>query len=187
MPLPPLKVIAPLSGIAEVRATIETNHGVLWTRLFVGQAPRTVANFVGLAEGTIDWRDSDGSLRSGVPFYDGRSFHRLVRGFVIQGGCVRGDGTGDIGYRFADEIHRGLSHDRKGILSMANAGRDTNDSQFFITLAACRNLDGRHAIFGEVIHGIEVVDAIGQLKADPSERPLQDVRIERVDIERVPA
>ena len=184
MAIPKLQTIEPLDGVTDVRVTFETNFGVFRARLFVQQAPRTVANFVRLAEGEQPWCDAGGTLRQGRPFYDGRSFHRVVPRFVIQGGCVRGDGSGDIGYRFADEIHRGLRHDKAGILSMANAGRDTNDSQFFITLAPTPELNGRHEVFGEVIDGLEVVQAIGKLPTGRDEAPLEAVEIERVTVER---
>lgn len=187
MALPPLTRIAPLRGpdggpVTRVRVTLETSLGVLWAQLHVQQAPQTVANFVGLAEGTRPWRDEHGREQVGVPFYDGRTFHRVVPRFVIQGGCVRGDGSGDIGYRFGDECHPGLRHDRAGVLSMANAGRDTNDSQFFITLGPCRELDGKHTVFGVVEQGLEVVQAIGQVATGRDEAPLEAVVIERVSV-----
>ena len=174
----PLVSMEPLTGIREVRATFETSHGIFWTELFVREAPRTVANFVGLAEGRLGDRG---------PFYDGLTFHRVARGFVIQGGCPVGDGTGGPGYRFADEIHRGLRHDRPGILSMANAGPNTNGSQFFITLGPTPHLDRRHAIFGRVTQGMEVVRAIGALATGRDEVPVEPVVIERVTVEAIPA
>ncbi|MEY3013378.1 MAG: hypothetical protein RIT45_2113 [Pseudomonadota bacterium] len=183
MPLPPLVRIPPLAGVREVRATIETNLGTLWAQLDVQRAPQTVANFVLLAEGRHPFLGAEAQGRIGMPFYDGLCFHRVVSRFVVQGGCVRGDGSGNPGYRFADEIHRGLSHDRKGVLSMANAGRDTNDTQFFVTLGPCRELDGRHTVFGHVEHGLEVVDAIGAVPVGPGEFPVERVEIERVSIE----
>jgi cyclophilin family peptidyl-prolyl cis-trans isomerase len=134
-------------------ADIETAHGTITAQLFFEQAPLPVANFVGLAEGSL-------GPAPGKPFYDGLSFHRVVPGFVIQGGDPAGDGTGGPGYRFRDQFIPGLRHDGVGILSMANSGPDTNGSQFFITLAAARRLDYLHSVFGRVIQGIETLPRI---------------------------
>ncbi|MCB9739751.1 MAG: peptidylprolyl isomerase [Deltaproteobacteria bacterium] len=183
MALPPLVRIPPLAGIRQVRATIETNLGVLWAELDVQRAPQTVANFVLLAEGRHPFLGAEAQDRVGMPYFDGLTMHRVVPRFVVQGGCVRGDGSGNPGYRFADEIHRGLAHDRKGVLSMANAGRDTNDTQFFLTLGPCRELDGRHTVFGHVEHGVEVVDAMGRVAVGPGEFPVEPIILERVSVE----
>lgn len=183
MPLPPLVQIPPLQGVRQVRATIETSLGVLWATLDVQRAPQTVANFVLLAEGRHPFLGRDGAARRGQPFYDGLTMHRVVPRFVVQGGCANGDGSADLGYRFADEPHRGLRHDRAGVLSMANAGRDTNDGQFFITLGACPELDGRHTVFGAVDQGLEVVAAMGRVAVGPGEFPVEPILIERVSVE----
>ncbi|MCC8191306.1 MAG: peptidylprolyl isomerase [Planctomycetes bacterium] len=140
-----------------VYARIETDRGVILCRLFFQDTPMTVANFVGLAEGTIDNRS-----KPGAPYYDGIVFHRVIPDFMIQGGDPTGTGTGGPGYSFADEIRPNLKHDKPGILSMANAGPATNGSQFFITHVPTPHLDGKHTVFGEVVTGQDVVDAIQQ-------------------------
>jgi peptidyl-prolyl cis-trans isomerase A (cyclophilin A) len=142
-------------------AHFETTRGEIVVQLFFDKVPRTVGNFVGLAEGTRTWRAPDGKDRT-APFYDGLVFHRVIPDFMIQGGCPLGKGTGGPGYRFADEFHASLKHGKPGILSMANAGPNTNGSQFFITHVETPWLDGKHAVFGEVIQGQDVVDAIKQ-------------------------
>lgn len=181
MALPPLRRITPLPrDVQQVRVTLETSVGTAWCRLFPDKAPLTVANFVHLAQGSQPWSDANGREQRDVPYYDGRVFHRVVPGFIVQGGCVRGDGLGNPGYRFADELS--ARHDRPGILSMANAGRDTNGAQFFVTLRAAPELDRRHSVFGVVEHGLEVFTAIAQLPRR-GERPLEDVTIERVSVE----
>jgi len=183
MALPPLRRITPLPpDVQQARVTLETSAGTAWCRLFLHKAPLTVANFVHLAQGTQPWQDAAGRTHDGEPYYDGRIFHRVVPGFIVQGGCVRGDGLGNPGYRFADEF--GARHDRPGLLSMANAGRDTNGAQFFVTLRAAPELDRRHAVFGEVAHGLEVFQAIAQ-QPRRGERPLEDVVIERVSVELI--
>lgn len=180
-----LRRIEPIRGFREVKAVIETSHGTIFVDLFHREAPRTVANFVGLAEGSTEWTDGDGDSRYG-PFYDGLIFHRVVPRFVIQGGCLRGDGTGSPGYRFTDEFHPRLRHTKAGILSMANGGPDTGGAQFFITLGPTPELDKRHAVFGEVVGGLEVVSAIGRLPVNGMERPQEDVVIERISVQKVP-
>ncbi len=136
-------------------AKITTNRGEILLRLHYEKVPLTVTNFVGLAEGKIE---SD--RPAGEPFYDGLTFHRVISDFMIQGGCPEGSGRGGPGYRFPDEIDRSLRHDGPGVLSMANAGPDTNGSQFFITHGSTPHLDGRHAVFGRVVEGQDVVDAV---------------------------
>lgn len=138
-------------------ARIHTSRGEILCRLFFAQTPLTVCNFAGLAEGKLNTR-----LRAGQPFYDGLMFHRVIPDFMIQGGCPLGNGTGGPGYNFRNEIVAGLRHDGPGILSMANAGPDTNGSQFFITHRETPWLDGKHTVFGRVMEGQEVVDAIRQ-------------------------
>ncbi|MEZ5418013.1 MAG: peptidylprolyl isomerase [Vicinamibacterales bacterium] len=166
-------------------AKFTTSAGPFTIRLFEKETPKTVANFVGLAEGTKEWQDP--VTRAGIskPFYDGLVFHRVIADFMIQGGCPLGNGTGGPGYRFEDEFVPGLKHDRPGILSMANAGPNTNGSQFFITLVPTPWLDNRHTVFGEVVEGMEVVQAIGATKTGRQDRPAVDITIDRVTIERV--
>lgn len=186
MPMHEVRRISPLRGIKTVRIAIETNFGVIWAELHVDGAPRTVANFVGLAEGTTSYYGADGHEVSGVPYYDGLTFHRVIPGFMIQGGCNLGNGSGGPGYVFADEFNRRLRHDKAGVLSMANAGRDTNGAQFFITLGPRLGLDGKHTVFGQVLHGMEVVEAIAGLRTGRDDAPLEAVVIERVGVEVVP-
>jgi peptidyl-prolyl cis-trans isomerase A (cyclophilin A) len=154
-------------------ARFETNKGEILVRLFHAEVPRTVGNFVGLAEGTRSWRAPDGKDKQ-APFYDGLVFHRVIPDFMVQGGCPLGRGTGGPGYRFADEFHPKLRHSKSGILSMANAGPNTNGSQFFITHVETPWLDNKHAVFGEVVEGQDVVDAIAQGDT------IQRLKIERV-------
>ena len=166
-------------------AHFETSEGTFTVRLFVKEAPNTVANFVGLAEGTKEWQDPSTGERRKAPFYDGVIFHRIIDGFMIQGGDRLGQGTGGPGYRFADEFHPTLRHSKAGILSMANAGPNTNGSQFFITLAATPWLDNRHTVFGEVTEGMDVVQRIGSTPTSkPGDRPLKPIVVESVTIEQ---
>jgi peptidyl-prolyl cis-trans isomerase A (cyclophilin A) len=166
-------------------AHFSTTDGDFVVRLFDKEAPRTVENFTGLAEGTKLWTDPKSGQQVQRPFYDGLIFHRVIDGFVIQGGCPMGNGMGGPGYRFADEFGKGLRHDRAGMLSMANAGPNTNGSQFFITLGPTPHLDNRHAIFGEVIEGLDVVKKIGKTATGRQDRPVNDVVMKSVKIERV--
>src|SRR5262245_9890003 len=161
-----------------------TNQGQFVVRLYDDVAPKTVANFVGLAEGTKEWKDPVTGKPIKRPFYDGLTFHRVINDFMIQGGCPLGTGTGGPGYRFEDEFSPGARHSRAGILSMANAGPGTNGSQFFITLGATPHLDNRHSVFGEVVEGLDVAKAIGRVKTGPQDRPSPPVTIEKVTIER---
>ena len=138
-------------------AHFDTTEGRFTIRLFEQEAPKTVANFVGLAEGTREWRDPVTGEKKTGPFYDGVIFHRVINGFMIQGGDRLGQGTGGPGYTFADEFHASRRHDKAGVLSMANAGPNTNGSQFFICTAATPWLDGKHVVFGQVIKGMDVV------------------------------
>jgi peptidyl-prolyl cis-trans isomerase A (cyclophilin A) len=139
---------------------------------------------VGLAEGTREWTDPRTRSKTNARYYDGIVFHRVIDGFMIQGGDPLGRGTGGPGYTFADEFHPELRHDRPGILSMANAGPGTNGGQFFITLGPTPHLNDRHSVFGEVTEGMDVVRRIGSTRTGPGDRPLKDVVIESVTIER---
>lgn len=167
-----------------ITATFKTTEGTFKIKLHDDKAPKTVANFVGLADGTKEWTDPKTLQKVTRPFYDGLIFHRVIDGFMIQGGCPQGNGMGGPGYQFADEFGPGLKHDRDGLLSMANAGPNTNGSQFFITLAATPWLDNKHGIFGEVIEGIEVVRAIGKIKTMSQDRPAKEIKVESVTIEK---
>ena len=165
-------------------AKFETTEGNFKIRLFDKEAPNTVGNFVGLAEGTKEWRDPKTGERRTGPFYDGIIFHRVINGFMIQGGDPLGQGTGGPGYNFADEFHPQLRHDKAGVLSMANAGPNTNGSQFFITLGPTPHLDKRHSVFGEVVEGLDVVKKIGAVPTGRQDRPVTPVVINKVSIER---
>ncbi|HSP74919.1 MAG TPA: peptidylprolyl isomerase [Cryobacterium sp.] len=169
--------------MADQQAILKTNKGDITITLFPDHAPATVENFTGLAEGTKQYDAGNG--RSG-PFYDGLGFHRIIEGFMIQGGCPLGTGTGGPGYTFKDEVNSGLAFDKPYLLAMANAGPGTNGSQFFITLGATSWLNGKHTIFGEVADqaGRDVVDAIGTAATGPGDRPKEPVVIESVQVVR---
>ena len=166
-------------------AILETSQGSIVCKLYEKEAPKTVANFVGLAEGTTEFTDPRSGQKVKRPFFDGLAFHRVIPDFMIQGGCPLGNGTGGPGYRFADEFHPSLRHDRAGKLSMANSGPNTNGSQFFVTVAATPWLDNRHSIFGEIVEGQDVADKISTLPRDASDRPRTPVILQHVKIERV--
>lgn len=166
-------------------ARFTTSAGTFLVRLFEKETPKTVANFVGLAEGTKAWKDPVTGESREKPFYNGLVFHRVIADFMIQGGCPMGNGTGGPGYKFEDEFAPALKHTKAGILSMANAGPNTNGSQFFITLAATPWLDNRHSVFGEVVEGMDVVTAIGTTKTARQDRPVTDITIDALTIERV--
>lgn len=168
-----------------VYATFATSEGDFVIKLYDKETPKTVENFVGLAEGSKTWTDPATGKPATRPFYDGLIFHRVIDRFMIQGGCPMGTGMGGPGYKFADEFAPGLKHDRAGILSMANAGPNTNGSQFFITLAPTPHLDRRHSVFGEVVEGLDVVQRIGHVPTGRQDRPVKDVTINKVTIERV--
>jgi peptidyl-prolyl cis-trans isomerase A (cyclophilin A) len=158
-------------------AVFETSLGHFEAELYAKECPETVWNFINLAEGRQE-TDRDGN------FYDGLTFHRVIEGFVIQGGCPRGTGTGGPGYQFKDEFDSALRHESEGILSMANAGPGTNGSQFFITLAPTPHLDDRHSVFGKVVKGLDVVNKIGSVKTGPGDRPQEPVIMKKVRIQR---
>ena len=165
-------------------ATLTTTQGTVTVRLFPDQAPKTVRNFVELAEGGREWTDPRTGAVTKDKLYDGTIFHRVIAGFMIQGGDPLGTGTGGPGYKFADEIHPDLRFDKPYLLAMANAGPGTNGSQFFITVVPTYWLNGKHTIFGEVISGKEVVDAITSTPTRPGDRPVTDVVLQSVTINR---
>ncbi|HZR55001.1 MAG TPA: peptidylprolyl isomerase [Streptosporangiaceae bacterium] len=165
-------------------ATLQTSEGRVVLRLFPDHAPKTVRNFVELAEGGKQWTHPATGQSGTAKLYDGTIFHRVIPDFMIQGGDPLGTGTGGPGYKFADEIHPDLQFGRPYLLAMANAGPGTNGSQFFITTAPTPWLNGRHTIFGEVIEGADVVDRISHVKTGAQDRPVEDVVIESVTITR---
>jgi peptidyl-prolyl cis-trans isomerase A (cyclophilin A) len=165
-------------------ATLNTTLGTVTVRLFPDQAPKTVRNFVELAEGGREWTDPRTRAKSKDKLYDGTIFHRVITGFMIQGGDPLGTGTGGPGYKFADEIHPDLRFDRPYLLAMANAGPGTNGSQFFITTVPTPWLNGKHTIFGEVISGADVVENISRVQTVPGDRPVNDVVLQSVTIQR---
>jgi len=164
----------------ELYATLQTSEGAIVVRLFSKEAPRTVANFVGLASGEKEWRDPTSGKMSKKPLYDGTVFHRVIPGFMIQAGDPTGTGFGDPGYRFPDEFQAGRTFDKPGLLAMANAGPNTNGSQFFITTSTPEHLNNRHTIFGEVVGGYDVVQKIGSVPRDNRDRPRTAVLLQRV-------
>ena len=167
-------------------ARFATSLGTFTIRLYEAEAPRTVANFIALAEGSKEWTDPRTRETVKKPLYDGTIFHRVIDGFMIQGGDPLGQGTGGPGYRFPDEFHANLRHSKPGILSMANAGPNTNGSQFFVTLVPTDWLDNRHSVFGEVVDGMDVVKIIGRTPTSkPGDRPVTPVVLESVKIERI--
>jgi peptidyl-prolyl cis-trans isomerase A (cyclophilin A) len=163
-------------------ATFVTSLGNIRVRLLPDHAPKTVENFVGLATGTKAWREPATGAEKTEPFYDGTIFHRVIPEFMIQGGDPTGTGRGGPGYRFEDEVAGGPAFTKPGYLAMANAGPNTNGSQFFITEAPVTWLNGKHTIFGEVIEGMEVVNAIARVPRDSGDKPKTDVVLERVEI-----
>lgn len=171
----------------QLHATLKTNHGDIVLRLFPDHAPKTVKNFTELAEGTREWTDPTTGRPSNAGLYDGTVFHRVMSGFMIQGGDPLGNGTGGPGYRFADEFHPDLSFNKPYLLAMANAGPGTNGSQFFITVSPTVWLTNKHTIFGEVADPAsqKVVDAVISVPTNPrTNRPLDDVVIRSVVVER---
>ncbi len=158
----------------EIYAAFDTTEGKFKVLLFADKAPNTVNNFVSLADGS----------KTGKPFYDGTIFHRVIPDFMIQGGDPQGTGSGGPGYKFADEFHPTLKHNKVGLLSMANAGPGTNGSQFFVTVAATPHLDNKHSIFGEITEGYDVVEKISQVPRGAGDRPKKEVRLNSVTIEK---
>jgi peptidyl-prolyl cis-trans isomerase A (cyclophilin A) len=165
-------------------ATFVTSAGHIVARLMPEHAPTTVANFVDLAAGKREWRDPRDGTRKSEPLYNGTVFHRVIPGFMIQGGDPEGTGRGGPGYRFEDECPPGgPKFDSPGLLAMANAGPNTNGSQFFITVAPAAWLTGKHTIFGQVTEGMDVVEAIAGAPTGRDDRPVEDVVVERVEVE----
>jgi peptidyl-prolyl cis-trans isomerase A (cyclophilin A) len=165
-------------------ATLTTTQGTVTVRLFPDHAPKTVRNFVELAEGGREWLDPKTGARTKEKLYDGTIFHRVITSFMIQGGDPLGNGTGGPGYKFADEIHPDLRFDKPYLLAMANSGPGTNGSQFFITTVPTPWLNGKHTIFGEVISGADVVENISRVQTRPGDRPVTDVVLQSVTIQR---
>ena len=166
-------------------ARFDTSKGIFFCRLEYTLVPRTVADFVGLAEGTKSFIDYSLGKVTNRPFYNGLTFHRVVTNFVIQGGSRNGMGTDDPGYRFKDEFHSLLNHDRAGVLSMANSGTNSNGSQFFITLNAASHLNNKHSVFGAVVEGFDVMQEIGAVPVDGTSKPITPVYMNSVTILRV--
>jgi peptidyl-prolyl cis-trans isomerase A (cyclophilin A) len=171
------------SGVKNPTAVIKTSMGTITVKLFKDKAPITVENFVGLATGSKEWKDPrSGKSMKGKSLYAGTIFHRVIPGFMIQGGDPLGMGVGGPGYQFQDEVSPLDSFSKKGILAMANAGPNTNGSQFFITVAATPHLNGHHTIFGEVTSGMEVVEKIANTPRSMEDKPNTDVKIESIKI-----
>jgi peptidyl-prolyl cis-trans isomerase A (cyclophilin A) len=169
----------------KVYAHFTTNLGKFTVELFEKDAPKTVANFVGLADGTKEWTDPKTGAKVKKPFYNGLIFHRVIPDFMIQGGDPLGTGTGDPGYKFADEFGSGRKMDKAGVLAMANSGPNSNGSQFFITLKETNYLNGKHTVFGEVTEGMDTIRKIGETKTSkPGDRPVVPVVMQSVTIER---
>ncbi|HXI31677.1 MAG TPA: peptidylprolyl isomerase [Vicinamibacterales bacterium] len=166
-------------------AHFTTSEGNFTARLFDAETPNTVANFTGLADGSKEWTDPRTGRKVKQPYFNGTVFHRVIDGFMIQGGDPLGQGTGGPGYTFNDEFNPKLRHSKAGILSMANRGPNTNGGQFFITLAATPWLDDKHSVFGEVVEGMDVVKKIGgTATSKPGDRPLTPITVESVTIEQ---
>jgi cyclophilin family peptidyl-prolyl cis-trans isomerase len=166
-------------------ARFDTSKGTFFCRLEYSLVPRTVANFVGLAEGTKSFIDYSLGKVTNRPFFNNLIFHRVVTNFIIQGGSPNGMGTDDPGYRFKDEFHPSLNHDRAGVLSMANSGTNSNGSQFFITLNAASHLNNKHSVFGAVVEGFDVVQEIGRVPVDANSKPITPVYMNSVTILRI--
>lgn len=177
-------VMAAEGGGAGLSAKFETTQGTIVVKLFEKESPNTVANFVGLADGTKEWTDPKSGQKVKRPFFNGLIFHRVITDFMIQGGDPLGTGTGGPGYQFADEFHPSLKFDRPGLLAMANAGPNTNGSQFFITEAPTPWLTNKHTIFGEVTEGMDIVKKIARVPKGPGDRPTTPVVINKLTIIR---
>jgi peptidyl-prolyl cis-trans isomerase A (cyclophilin A) len=184
---PPVHDLVP--GEGQLRAVFHTSLGDFTVALFEDIAPNTVSNFVGLATGRGDWLDPTTGEPGQGGYYDGVIFHRVIPGFVIQGGDRTGTGRGGPGYTFDDECSPSAMHTGKGVLSMANdgirSGRGTNGSQFFVTLGETPHLDGKYTVFGEIIDGMDTLERIGSTKTGFGDRPIKDVKISTIEIIRV--
>jgi peptidyl-prolyl cis-trans isomerase A (cyclophilin A) len=166
-------------------AHFTTSQGNFSARLYDAEVPTTVANFAGLAEGTVEWTDPRTGRKVREPYYNGTIFHRVIADFMIQGGDPLGQGTGGPGFTFADEFSPKLRHAKPGVLSMANRGPNTNGGQFFITLVPTPWLDNKHSVFGEIVEGMAIVEKIGRTPTSkPADRPLTPITIQSVTIER---
>lgn len=166
-------------------AVVHTSMGDIVCRLFIKEAPKTAANFIGLATGTKAWKDPKTGKLTHRPLYSGTNFHRVIPDFMIQGGDPIGDGTGDPGYQFADEIVPDKKFDKAGVLAMANSGPNTNGCQFFITVGPAEHLNGNYSIFGEVVSGQDVADTISKVARDQNDKPDTPVKILKVEIKKV--
>jgi peptidyl-prolyl cis-trans isomerase A (cyclophilin A) len=170
--------------VADTHATLKTSKGDIRVALFPDTAPKTVENFIGLATGSRAWTDPKTGQEQRRPLYDDTVFHRVIPQFMVQGGDPLGTGRGGPGYQFEDEVAGPHRFDKPGYLAMANAGPNTNGSQFFITQIPTPWLDGKHTIFGEVVEGMDVVDVIAASDRDARDRPREDIRIERIEIDQ---
>lgn len=177
-------MISYIPGDGQLYATIQTNMGNITIKLFEKEVPKTVGNFVGLATGNKEWTHPQSNQKMNSPLYNGTIFHRVIDGFMVQGGDPLGKGFGGPGYKFEDEFHPSLTHSKGGILSMANEGPNTNGSQFFITQGPTPHLDKKHSVFGEVSEGMDIVNTIAKVKKDGRDKPIQDVVIENIDVFR---
>lgn len=181
-PAPPIETLVP--GTGELRATFKTSMGDITVKLFEKEAPRTVANFVALATGQVEWTDPATGQKTKRPLYSGTQFHRVIPEFMIQGGCPLGRGTGGPGWKFGDEIHPSLRHDKPGALSMANAGPATNGSQFFLCEVPTPWLDGKHAVFGQTIAGQELISKITHVKTAAGDKPVTPITLNEISVFR---
>lgn len=169
--------------MSELTATLQTSEGDIEIELYDEKVPNTVENFVGLATGEKEWEDPETGETRSTPLYDNIPFHRVIPDFMIQTGDPTGTGRGGPGYTFDDEFHPDLRHDEPGVVSMANRGPNTNGSQFFVTLDAQPHLDDKHAVFGKVIDGMDVVEAIGAADTDGQDKPTSPILLESVEIQ----
>ena len=181
-PAPPIEKLVP--GTGELRCTFVTSMGEITAKLYEAECPRTVANFVALATGQVQWTDPNTREKTSRPLYSGTVFHRVIPDFMAQGGCPLGKGTGGPGWRFGDEIHPKLRHDTPGVLSMANAGPGTNGSQFFLCEVPTPWLDGKHAVFGRVIQNVELVSKITHVPRGAGDRPTTPITLHEIKVFR---